>query len=413
MASDQTETSSALYTPNSFRLYHPQLLHSLDTPQTPHRLKLSERKFTNLMPLLISDEVPHAVMMWLLNGDNWEEAILDMFKVHALTQDNDAAGPNVEQLGVFALFADWRQDQRTRKPLPEKSNEMAIVKSQASFSKAVARLMRYVAEVDYLVNLDAHSFMAVNHFLQEGIDTINLTAAFLIAEEIKNKGLIKNDMETMVCGIDMGNLSLVKALGEYLDLPIAIIRKWREAIRRGIQSKTHHELVFGDVRGKRVILVDDMISSGGTVLKTVELLLKLGAKEIIVCATHAVLSGNNYYDNLQDILALEQVKLVMTTSSIPLVRPSGEEKDRPYIIKNGDEKKELEILDLNGFIGWALQALLVSKNLDQAKGILEPHTLQLKDPYEVYEEITGKKMESPKDVAVYREGGHFEPLPGI
>lgn len=401
--------ASALYIPPSFRLYQPELTNSLSSKEFS-KIKLSERKFSNLMPLLISDKVPHAIMMWILNGDNWEKAIIDMFKAHALTQNIDQAGPSVDRLGVFGLFTDFRQDLRTRKPLPDKKNAVAIVRSQASFSQATAKLMKYIAGVDYFVSLDIHSIVAMQHFLDEGIDTINLTAAFLIAEEIKNKNLIKNDMETMICGIDMGNLAIVKALSEYLDLPIAIIRKWREAIRRGIQSRTHHELIFGNVKGKRIILVDDMISSGGTIKETVNELLKHGAKEIIICATHAVLSGNNYYDNLQDILVLKEVKLVMTTSSIPLERPSGEEKDRPYIIQNGNKDKKLEILDISNFVKWALQILLTSKNIDEAKTHLKLHTLQLEDPYIIYEKITGQKIEKPKDVAIYERGGHFIPL---
>ena len=402
---EEVEKTSALYIPPSFRLYQPELSNALNH-KIFSKLRLSERTFSNLMPLLISDEAPHAVMMWLLNGDNWQKAIIDMFKAHALTQNIDQAGSSVEKLGVFGLFADFRQDLRTRKPILDSKNEVAIVKSQASFSQAVARLMKHVAEVDYFASLDIHSFIAMQHFTDEGIDTVNLTAAFLMADEIKNKNLIKGDMETMVCGIDMGNLALVKALSQYLDLPIAIIRKWREAIMGGAQSKTHHELVFGNVKNKRIILVDDMISSGGTIEQTVNELLKHGVKEIIICATHAVLSGNDYYRNIQKVLALKEVKLVMTTSSIPLQRPSGEEKDRPYV-----GKKELEILDISNLIDWILEILLNSQNFDEAKKRLQKHVLELEDPYIIYKEITGQKIEKPKDVAIYQRGGTTIPLP--
>ena len=409
MPSDNSEFFGSVFIPPSFRRYNYPLATKLAN-KFPS-VAISERKFDNEMPLyIVYGEAPNAVMMWLLNGDNWKEATTDIIKAHALTQNDDLAGSNVDQLGIFAPFMDLRQDQRTRKPHPEKLNETMIVKGQAGFSQPIARLMKHVAEIDYLIGLDIHSLKAVNHFLNEGIEVVNLTAAFLIADEVKNRGLIKDDMETIVCGVDMGNLSIVKALSEYLDLPIAIIHKKRESIRRGTESKTSHELVFGDVSGKRIIIIDDMISSGGTFIKTINLLLEHGAKEIIICATHPVLASNAYYGNIQKILGNEKVKLVMTTNSIPLMRPNDCDKDQPYIQENRNEKK-LEILNIDNFIIQTLQILLTSKTLDQAKNNLEKNTIQLEDPYKIYEKITGEKIEKSRDTAIYRGKGKIDPLP--
>lgn len=216
------------------------------------------------MPLLLSGEVPHAVMLWLMNGDNWQKAIIDMFNAHVLTQDPDAAGANVQRLGVFAPFIDLRQDRRSRKPIPGSApNEMAIVKAQASWSMALANLMKYVAKVDYLVNLDGHSHLATTHFQEVGIDVVN-------------------------------------------------------------------------VSGKRVILMDDMISSGGTLVHTVELLLSQGAAEVLVCASHPVFAGREYYSQLQRLLKYDKVKIVMTTDTLPLERPEfGGDKSKPYVLEPG------------------------------------------------------------------------------
>ncbi|MBT3249775.1 MAG: ribose-phosphate pyrophosphokinase [Candidatus Pacebacteria bacterium] len=405
----EKKSTNPLLIPNTFRLYRPILSHSLKEHFSSFSLSL--RDFSSLMPLLISDYAPNVAIPWLLNGDNWEDAIVDMFKIHALTQNSDPAGPNVMNVTALSVFMDWRQDSRTRKPIHGREGEVAIVQGQASFSKAMATLMKHTAGINNFVNLDAHSHTALDQFRAEGIDTMNLTAAFLMADEIKKLNLIRSDLDTMICGIDAGNLPLVKALSQYLDLPIAIIRKWRESIMGGVQSKTHHELIFGNVRGKRIILVDDMISSGGTIKKTVDELLKNGAKEIIICATHAVLSGNDYYKNIQEVLELEEVRLVMTTNTIPLERPNGREKDRPFILKEDGEKKKLEILDIDNFIIWTLGILLNSKNFDEAKQKLKPHTLQLEDPAIIYEEITGQKMPKPKETAIYRKGGELHPLP--
>src|SRR5690606_25432404 len=72
-----------------------------------------------------------------------------------------------------------------------------------------------------------------------------------------------------------------------LDLPMAIIDKRRDADDEDPTAVA----VIGDIQGKRCILVDDEVASGGTLLKATELLLERGARQVTGVATHAVLSG--------------------------------------------------------------------------------------------------------------------------
>lgn len=409
---------SALHVPRSFRNYYPEL--SLLLKRELPTLRYEEASFDNAMPLLLSGEIPHAVMLWLMNGDNWQKAIIDMFNAHVLTQDPDAAGPNVQRLGVFAPFVDLRQDRRSRKPVPGGApNEMAIVKAQASWSMALANLMKYVAKVDYLVNLDGHSHLATTHFQEVGIDVVNVTTAHEMMVELEARGLLNDSLENMVCGVDFGNLALVDNLAKQYGFSIAIIRKWREAINGGIVSVTKHELVHGNVSGKRIILMDDMISSGGTLVHTVEMLLSHEAAEVLVCAAHPVFAGREYYSQLQGLLKNDKVKIVITTDTLPLERPEfAGDKSKPYVFEPGQtigdpnpKKRQLEMLPATDLMSRVLLAMMRSKNTEEIRQKLGREVVDQRDPYELFTEITGQKVERPRDTAIYRQEGNFEPLP--
>ena len=408
---------SAVHIPRGFRDYYPALSHELQNKLPT--LRFEEGSFGNLMPLILAEEVPHVVMLWLMNGDNWQKPSIDMFNAHVLTQSPDLAGANVERLGVLAPFIDVRQDRRERKPLPGSNGaEMAIVKAQASWSEAVANLMAYVAKVNYLVHLGGHSHLATTHFERVGIDVIDVTTAHVMIADLQARGMLDDKLENVLCGVDFGNLALVDNISKIHGFSIAIIRKWREAINGGVRSKTKHELVYGTVSGKRVIVMDDMISSGGTLVNTVDLLIANGAKEIIVCASHAVFSGREYYEQLQQLLKYSQVKVVMTTNTLPLERPGfGGDKSLPYILLPGQTnesthlaKKQVEMLSVDDLLGRVLLAMLKSNNTDEIRQALGHEVVIQRDPYELFTDMTGQKVERPADVAVYRSGGNFEPL---
>ena len=76
--------------------------------------------------------------------------------------------------------------------------------------------------------------------------------------------------------------------------------------------------IIGDVNNKRAILIDDLIDTAGTIVNASEVLMKIGAKEVYACCTHAVLSGPAC-ERIND----SQVKELVTLNTIPLP------KDRP------------------------------------------------------------------------------------
>jgi len=85
---------------------------------------------------------------------------------------------------------------------------------------------------------------------------------------------------------DVGSVTRTRKFAERLDIPIAIIDK-----RRPKANVSEIMNVVGDVSNKRVILVDDLIDTAGTIVNGANALLEMGAKEVYACCTHGVLSG--------------------------------------------------------------------------------------------------------------------------
>ena len=146
-------------------------------------------------------------------------------------------------------------------------------------AKLVANLITR-AGADRVLTLDLHAGQIQGFF---DIPTDNLFAAPIIARDIQEtyKG-----GDLMVVSPDVGGVVRARALAKRVEAPIAICDKRRE---RPGESEVMN--VIGDVSGKRCILIDDIIDSGGTLVNAAEALLKNGATEVMAYITHGVLSG--------------------------------------------------------------------------------------------------------------------------
>lgn len=402
---------SALHNAKSFNDFHPGLVADLEKKFPTIRLKSGG--FDNLMPLILAGVSPHVLMTFIMAGENWDTALIDLAKAHALTHNDGILKPNVARLGVLSPHIDSRQDKPSLKPVPGHPGEFAIVGAQTSWTKGVLVPMMEIAGVDYVVQLDGHSYIASEQFNKVGIETVNLTTAFLMIEEIRSRGLLNNDLENVICGVDLGNLPLVQTIRNKLDMEVALMSKKRVPVGEGEKSDTIHEFIYGDVKGKRVILIDDMISTGGTLLRTVKLLLEQGAKEIIVCAAHPVFSAD-YYTKLQNLLAFPEVKIVMTTNTLPLKRPGlVNDKDLPYIKVSGsdypNERKQVQMLDIDQNMSIIVQALLASNTTAEIRESLSGLQIVQSSPKKIYHEITRNTLEEPRITHRYEEG-EFIPL---
>lgn len=116
------------------------------------------------------------------------------------------------------------------------------------------------------------------------------------------------DEDVVVVSPDVGGVSRARSLAERLKAPLAIIAK-----RRPEPNKVDIIEIIGDVAGKKCVVIDDMIDTGGSVVMGAEQLMKRGATEVIVCASHPVLSGNAS-QRLQDSV----ISKVVVADTIPI-----------------------------------------------------------------------------------------------
>lgn len=112
----------------------------------------------------------------------------------------------------------------------------------------------------------------------------------------------------VVVSPDHGGVTRARALAEFLKAPIAIIDK-----RRPRPNVAKIMNIIGDVKGKKCIMIDDMIDTAGTISKGAQALMDAGAEEVYASATHAVLSGPAI-----ERLDNSPLKQVVVTDSIQL-----------------------------------------------------------------------------------------------
>jgi ribose-phosphate pyrophosphokinase len=173
-------------------------------------------------------------------------------------------------------------------------------------SKLVADLLT-AAGADRILTMDLHA-PQIQGFFNVPVD--HLFAAPVIIKHLKE---LNFEDITMVAP-DAGGVERARAYAKRLGAGLAIIDK-----RRFAKNQTEVMNIIGDVEGRNVIVVDDIIDTAGTLIHTVEALLKQGAKSISACCTHAVLSGP----------AIERIngsKLdrVIVTNTMPLADKEGE-----------------------------------------------------------------------------------------
>src|SRR5690554_1363929 len=167
-------------------------------------------------------------------------------------------------------------------------------------AKLVADLLT-VAGIDRVVSMDLHAGQIQGYF---DIPVDHLSGVPILAEYFKDV----IDRETVVVSPDLGGVARARNFANLLDLPIAIIEK-----RRPKANVSEVMNVIGDIEGKNVIIVDDIIDTAGTIVKAASVLKSFGAKKVYGCATHGVLSG----PALDRIHNSELEKFVIT-DTIPL-----------------------------------------------------------------------------------------------
>ncbi len=146
-------------------------------------------------------------------------------------------------------------------------------------AKLVANLITK-AGADRLITVDLHADQ-IQGFYDIPVD--HFMGYPLIAKYLKEKGWLKN---AVIVSPDIGGVKRANKVADLFGLKIAIIDKVRRAHNT---AEVAH--VVGEVDGKRAIIIDDMVDTGGSICVAAKTLKEFGAKEIIVGATHGLLSG--------------------------------------------------------------------------------------------------------------------------
>lgn len=146
-------------------------------------------------------------------------------------------------------------------------------------AKLVANLITS-AGADRVLTMDLHADQIQGFF---DIPTDNLFAAPVLKEDIKR---LYPDDPLVIVSPDVGGVVRARAIAKRLDAGLAIIDKRRE--RAGVSEVMN---IIGDVDGRRCIMVDDIVDSGGTLCNAAQALMDQGAISVDAYVTHGVLSG--------------------------------------------------------------------------------------------------------------------------
>lgn len=169
---------------------------------------------------------------------------------------------------VIPYFGYARQDRKAKARDPISAKLVADIITKAG--------------ADRVLTMDLHCAQIQGFF---DIPVDHLLGVPILAPYFADK--FKGDMEdVVVVSPDFGSVTRARNFARRLDAPIAIIDK-----RRPKPNVSEVMNIIGDIKGKRVVLVDDMIDTAGTITHGAEALLDRGAKEVYACCTHPVLSG--------------------------------------------------------------------------------------------------------------------------
>lgn len=189
-----------------------------------------------------------------------------------LIADAIKRGAPKRMVGVIPYFGYARQDKQHRIGEPVSA-------------RVIAKLLE-VVPFHEIITMDLHNDAIVGFFR---IPVVHLTALTLIANYLQSKQL----EHVCIVSPDVGGVKRARNLALMLNVPIVVMEKKRN-LNNTDESETYQ--IIGDVEGKHAVIIDDIISTGGTIVHSVDSLLKAGVSKVTVCATHGILSGEAKYN---------------------------------------------------------------------------------------------------------------------
>ena len=169
-------------------------------------------------------------------------------------------------INAFSTYFGWDRQDRKDKP------RVSIG------AKLIADLLR-VAGINRLITMDLHADQ-IQGFFDIPVDHLYASAVILpYLESLKLDNLV-------IASPDVGGSKRANTYAKYLGCPLVLCNKTR-ARANEVESMQ----IIGEVEGKNVVLVDDMVDTAGTIAKAADVMIAAGAKSVRACASHCVMSG--------------------------------------------------------------------------------------------------------------------------
>ncbi len=179
---------------------------------------------------------------------------------------------------------------------------------EAIAARMIADLYEAVG-VDRIMSVDLHTGQ-IQGFFRNPFD--HLTALPLLEQWITEN---TDPAKRVIVSPDAGRVRLTEKFAGHLGAPIAILHKRRDPTRHNVAETLD---VIGDVDGREVVLIDDMIDTAGTIVGAASLLKERGATRVIACATHPLFSGPAV-ERLENSV----IERIVVTNTIPVPEDIG------------------------------------------------------------------------------------------
>lgn len=208
------------------------------------------------------EETIRSHKIFIIGSTNNSDSIVEMI----LTIDA-AVRSGAKQINVVIPFYGYsRQDRKDKR-------------RGAIGASAMANILE-ASGADSIITIDLHASQIEGFFKKP---VIHIQGKSVFIPFLKN--IITSDC--VICSPDAGGVARAVGFSQKLDIPLVVMNKRRDKPN----SIASMELV-GDVKGKKVVIIDDLVDTGGSLCKATDILLSNGATSVSACITHGVLSNN-------------------------------------------------------------------------------------------------------------------------
>ena len=216
-------------------------------------------------------------------ADNWMELLLLI---------DAAKRASAERVTAVIPYFGYARQERTDQP-------------RVSLASKLMANMLTTAGVDRILTMELHAAQ-IQGFFDVPVD--HLYGSDVVIDHVRQFDL----EDFMVVAPDVGAIKMARAYAKRLGVNLAVIDK-----RRPTQNESRVMNIIGDVDGKNVIIIDDIVDTAGTLTRAAQALKEEGALTIMAACTHALLSGPAY-----DRIEASPIERLIISDTIPLKRPS-------------------------------------------------------------------------------------------